>query len=497
MVAWQVLTGIGFMFHSAPQAFFLNQIGGILSLVVLVVVFGSLLKGNKISPTPLSKEGNSESFLNLPLLGATAFYAMPMVIFQQAKDMKLDPGLFFVSVIGVYGMIYLFLRYRESLEGDISSPLSLGEGSGVRAEFFAHHKNLAYILIIGTIVGLAFTIKFTTLMLILGLLGVIFYAKLGLAGFAGFFALFVALFTKAGLWTQLNVNYPKDDTELLTTVTVTAFFLAVTFFAVAFWQYKIVAFKKAFLISLLFLVGVGISVTPWLGKNISEVGLGNITISGLLGGKGDTFVADYTKIHSASELARIESGDIFQAITSSGKSQNEDLGRYFGYENGVNNYLKLPLNLTMQSNQPGEYTEITPFFLALIPVVFLFLAFRNPLWILGLVAMLGFEYAYFFDPNLSKIITEFFASHMLPGGYSYIAFFSFLPLIYFSFALDRKEKKTELFLLNLVFASFYVFLFIIAAYGIVWYGISMYFAFLLAILIGGWYMTEYRKEEGE
>ena len=111
--------------------------------------------------------------------------------------------------------------------------------------------------------------------------------------------------------------------------------------------------------------------------------------------------------------------------------------------------------------------------------------------------MLGFEYVYFFDAGLSKIIANFFASKNLPGGYSWIAFFSFLPLVYFSFALDRKSKKTELFLLNLVFASFYVFLFVIAAYGIVWYGISMYFAFLLAIIVGGWYMTEYRKEEGE
>lgn len=151
----------------------------------------------------------------------------------------------------------------------------------------------------------------------------------------------------------------------------------------------------------------------------------------------------------------------------------------------------------MQSNQPGEYTEITPFFLALIPIIFLFLAFKNPLWIIGLIAMLGFEYIYFFHAGLGKIIIDFFASKNLPGGYAYIALFSFLPLVYFSFALKRDEKKTELFLLNLVFASFYVFLFIIAAYGIVWYGISMYFSFLLAILIGGWYMSEYRKEEGE
>lgn len=36
MIAWQTLTGIGFMFHSAPQAFFMNQLGGILSIIVLM-----------------------------------------------------------------------------------------------------------------------------------------------------------------------------------------------------------------------------------------------------------------------------------------------------------------------------------------------------------------------------------------------------------------------------------------------------------------------------
>ena len=150
----------------------------------------------------------------------------------------------------------------------------------------------------------------------------------------------------------------------------------------------------------------------------------------------------------------------------------------------------------MQSNQPGEYTEITPFFLTFIPIIFLFLAFKNPFWIIGLVAILGFEYAYFFNRDLMEIITGFFATKDLPGGYSWIAFFSFLPLAYFTFALDRNKQKTEIFLLNLVFASFYVFLFVIAAYGIVWYGISMYFSFILAILIGGWYMTYHKKEDG-
>lgn len=142
----------------------------------------------------------------------------------------------------------------------------------------------------------------------------------------------------------------------------------------------------------------------------------------------------------------------------------------------------------MQSNQPGEYTEITYFFLALIPIIFLFLAYRNPFWIIGLVLSIVFEGLYFFFPAVVPGITTFFANQLLPKGYLSIALFAFVPLIYFTFAL-KKEKKSELFELNLAFASMYTFIFVIAAYGIVWYGITMYFSFLLAILIGGWYMT--------
>jgi hypothetical protein len=46
---------------------------------------------------------------------------MPMVIFEQAKDMKLDPGLFFVSAIIIYSLIYLFLKYLENKKEDIFS----------------------------------------------------------------------------------------------------------------------------------------------------------------------------------------------------------------------------------------------------------------------------------------------------------------------------------------------------------------------------------------
>jgi hypothetical protein len=39
---------------------------------------------------------------------------MPMFVFEQAKDMKLDPGLFFVSISVVYLTIKLLLNTEEN-----------------------------------------------------------------------------------------------------------------------------------------------------------------------------------------------------------------------------------------------------------------------------------------------------------------------------------------------------------------------------------------------
>ena len=43
----------------------------------------------------------------------------------------------------------------------------------------------------------------------------------------------------------------------------------------------------------------------------------------------------------------------------------------------MNNYVKLPYNLTMQVNQRGEFTDITYYYLAFIPAIVLFLAFTS------------------------------------------------------------------------------------------------------------------------
>jgi len=68
---------------------------------VLVLAISDLLK-SKV-----------KTFVNIPLLTGTIFISLPMVVFQQAKDMKIDPGLFFISIITLYLVLKYYLRLNN------------------------------------------------------------------------------------------------------------------------------------------------------------------------------------------------------------------------------------------------------------------------------------------------------------------------------------------------------------------------------------------------
>jgi len=60
---------------------------------------------------------------------------------------------------------------------------------------------------------------------------------------------------------------------------------------------------------------------------------------------------------------------------------------------------------------------------------------------------------------------------------------AFAPLVFFYSTLDRTQKLTRLFLVNYVFLTLYGFLWAISAFGVVWYAIVMYIAFLISIAL--------------
>ncbi|MDD5769856.1 MAG: hypothetical protein PHE25_02720 [Candidatus Gracilibacteria bacterium] len=513
MVSWQTFTGIGYMFGSATQSFFLNNVGGVMSVLVIILSFYDLLKSK------------FKTFINIPLLSGAIFLSMPMIIFQQAKDMKLDPGLFFISAIIIYLVIYIFTKYlgwtdkieqsgieiieensqnKKSFEVKIENKTSNGFFSYFskythigETDIFSNKSYLIYLLLIGVLAGFAFSIKVTTLLLISGILGILFYSKLGMAGFISYISIYVGIFTKAGLWDMMFVVYPKDDMEFRNKFFIYSFLFGIILLAYSIYKYSLKSFKNLIILTLLFLVGVGVGVSPWGIKNIVSLNGEKITIGGILGGKGESFNLDYTKIYTQVEIDEInKKNDTSLTINASGTTTNEDMGRYFGYEKGINNYIKLPYNLTMQANQKGEFTDITFIFLALIPAIILFLAFKFELLSLGVFALSLIPLGFFFNPKIGEYMTNIFTKFELPSGYIILALFFFIPFLYIMYSLNR-EKYSILFKLNLVFAVFYIFLWTISAFGIVWYGVAMYYSLLFAIAIGAYYISSYSNKNSQ
>lgn len=500
-MAWQLFTWIWYMYHSAPQAFFLNQVWWILSLIAIVVIISDLLKSLK------------NNHLSIPMIIAAMFYAMPMIIFQQAKDMKLDPALFFVSISWIYLIYKLFIKYLGYSEENTEEKwwITINENDSwlnillykIKSVFkcdnwdkklFDNKDYLWTLFVIWTIVWLAFAIKFTTLMLIIWLLWVIFYAKLWFSGFLWYFGMFVAIFTKLRLWDMMNVNYPKNNIAELNKFSYLLIWISTLIFIYSFFKYKKEAFIKTFVLILVFLSWIATPLIPWLAKNIWETPREKLSIGTLLNWTPDMFNPDYSKIYSKEELNKIEQSiNTSLATDSNWKTQNEDLWRYFWYENWINNYLKLPWNLTFQTNQSWEYTEITYFYLALIPIILLFLAYNNILSpILLLVAT--FIWWFYFNSSLSQTMTDFFTKQTLPFWYIYIVWLFIIPLAFFLYSL-KKDKLSQVFKLNSVFFALYTLIFVVAAYWIVWYWIAMYFSLLLMIWIWLSYISWEEKDE--
>jgi len=186
MYTWQLTTGSGFLWDQlAANAFYINQLGGILSMIIITSVLSIIFK-----------QKDRKLLISLPILLAGIYYIMPMTIFQQAKDMKLDPALMMVSV-SAFGILWYALRERFEKQG------------------FYYLIGIA-----GIIVGLAFSIKVTTLIFIIASLALISYRILGVFGFLGFFFLFLGIFTGGNLWSKMNVWMPVENIELIRNIAI-------------------------------------------------------------------------------------------------------------------------------------------------------------------------------------------------------------------------------------------------------------------------------------
>lgn len=187
--AWQLITGTGFLINqNATQAFFINQIGGILSTIA-IISFISLITENK---------NNNKKIICLPIVLGIVYYVMPMTIFQQAKDMKLDPALMFVSITAI---MTIFYGIREFLEN--------------KEKFLQNKFAILLIFIGGILAGFAFSIKLTSLILIISIVAYISYITVGFGGLLAFLGIFIGLFTRLNLWQNMFVWMPENINSIL------------------------------------------------------------------------------------------------------------------------------------------------------------------------------------------------------------------------------------------------------------------------------------------
>jgi hypothetical protein len=157
-----------------------------------------------------------------------------MTVFQQAKDMKIDPAYLFFCISGLMLLFHTWVGEKDSKKID--------------------YKILA---VIGIIVGFTFSVKITSVMLILGCIGVMSYRILGFSGYLGFFALFLAIFTKLHLWSMMNVPMPTD-LRLINLITSFLGFIGLTLLIVSIYRNNLFDIKKIqlwIISSLIFSVG--------------------------------------------------------------------------------------------------------------------------------------------------------------------------------------------------------------------------------------------------
>lgn len=475
MYSWQVFTGIWYMFESPAQAFFLNSVWGFVSFFFLYSIFQNYFSSTK-----------KQIQLHLPMIFATIFISMPMVVFQQAKDMKHDSGLFFLWIWVIF-VLFSLLQQKDlsELKNKVFHKIWL--------QSLDISSKVVYFALIGFVLWFTFTLKFTALLLILSVLAVIFYARLWLFGLFWYISLFVWIFTKLGFWKYMNIVYDIENTQAINSVFWITSFVWIVFLIIGFYQNKdiiSVFIQKVWAL----LTGLLIAIIPWMMFNASSAE--NITVSTLLSWKTERLEVDLSEIYTEEELIQKDEENKKYTLSATGTTWNEDWGRYFWYEEGINNFIKLPVNLSMQANQAWEFTDITYLYFVFLPLILLFLPVRNKYLFLPILAIFVLEVLLFFIPGTREFFTQLFSEITLPFGYIVLLLGFLIPFFILLYSI-KDTKKSDIFKWNIVFAFVYVFLWTISAYGVVWYGIIMYFNLLLIIAYGIFYALSYRENDEE
>lgn len=334
---WEYITSLGFLLFGFESVFgattslVLNWFQGVLAILV-IILFGRTFIG----------KGKG-------IVSALLYYTLPLVGHFSFADMKIDNAVFAYSALGAFCLFYALFSANEE-----------------------QRDRSRWVLLAGGLIGLAFSIKITSIMMFMALAAVLAGATLHWTAFVSALFLVCALYVK-----QNTINIPRILDRLNYSAEVTSPTVVFIVFAVVGISLLAVAcylersrIKTMLITAALFVAGFSVVILPWVWHNSILSGSVlpgmHLTAPNTLTPAIDMFGSKENPDYVLPPELVVDRKDP-HCVSSAG---TEELDRYWGYQVGWGHYLTLPWRSVMNLDHAGYYVTSQPIIL-LFPVLLL------------------------------------------------------------------------------------------------------------------------------
>jgi hypothetical protein len=339
-------------------------------LLAHVLYVPALLMGYQISRRWLSP---AHALLLMVLVAS-----LPAIGFQAMIDEKVDLGLLFIGLAS----LQLVLNHKLDTAPDTTTS-------------WWRQPVWQVVLLNGWLLGFSFSIKYTALFLVIAILAVYLFQLGRYVLFAGWLVLVTGLLFLTGFYELGNLEITPSAAQLLGLGLVAVGGLALAMF----WWKNRPLFRPIVLSVAAIGIGFVLAFMPWGIKHLHEHDFA-FSLKHILYGKptapdleipkdllslrfnsaprhegsgGAPFVKRTSQQQApASTGTAVQQEPVADNDNLIGDSKREELQRYLGYEKGINRYLSIPFDLTLNTNiKMLRYQETGFFLLALLPLLFL------------------------------------------------------------------------------------------------------------------------------
>ncbi|OAV44846.1 hypothetical protein [Lewinella sp. 4G2] len=373
--AWSVMMGVGdILFGSLTMGILLSHLMNVLCLLMLY----------RVARIYLSESG--------ALLACLLVLIAPFFVFHSLVDEKVDLAFTFISLAAFYLATVLTNPFNVMVASDATTVQEAQEIETGPSTHAQSSDNYVWLLL-GLLVGFAFTIKYTAIIFVLALGGYWLYQRAGKIAFLGSVLGSVGFLFFTGVYRLGYISMPRAESL--------AFGGATLVLGLAFIAY---AFRKNITAGIGLAKGIGLftasfllTFAPWGIKNVAENG--SVSVNHLIQGESVAPSLDY--IHQLSFLDNWGTPEFYFTHQSPSVEQptfqfaeydqqpaaeapaeeassfeinqgaREDVQRYLGYEAPFWRYFSLPYDMTVNSNLSSRLVDIGWLGLLLLPIILL------------------------------------------------------------------------------------------------------------------------------